>query len=85
MLEQKTKKIRSSKDGDQKQRGEGFARMMCKLLSQKSAHNVEIDVFDSNPLEFNYFMSVFDKMVRSKVVDPTIRLTRLIKHTKAEA
>ena len=59
--------------------------MMCKLLSQKSAHNVEIDVFDSNPLEFNYFMSVFDKMVRSKVVDPTIRLTRLIKHTKAEA
>ena len=58
---------------------------MCKLLSQKSAYNVEIDVFDSNPLEFNYFMSVSDKMVRSKVVDPTIRLARLIKHTKAEA
>lgn len=80
--EQKTKKFRSSKDGDQSQRGEGFARMTCKFLSQQSAH---IDVFDSNPLEFYYFMSIFDKMVRSKVIDPISKLTQLIKDTKAEA
>ena len=56
--------------------------MTCKLLSQQSAH---IDVFDSNPLEFYYFMSIFDKMVRSKVIDPISKLTQLIKDTKAEA
>ena len=43
---------------------------MCKLLSQQSAPNVDIDVFDGNPLKFNYFMSIFEEMVESKVVDP---------------
>ena len=58
---------------------------MRKLLSQQSTPNVGIDVFDDNPLEFNYFMLIFEEMVESKVVDPRGRLTRLINYTKGEA
>ena len=58
---------------------------MCQLLSQQSAPNVDIDMFDGNPLVFNYFMSLFEEMVESKVVDPRGRLTRLISYTKGEA
>ena len=60
-------------------------RMMCKLLSQQSAPNVDIDMFDGNPLEFTYFMLIFEEMVESKVNDPRSRLTRLINYTKGEA
>ena len=85
MLEQRTKDLRSSKDGNQSERDDGLTGMMCKLLSQQSAPNVDIDVFDGNPLEFNYFMSIFEEMVESKVVDPRGRLTRLINYTNGEA
>ena len=37
--------------------------MMCKLLSQQSAPNVDLDISDGNPLEFDYFMSIFEEMV----------------------
>ena len=76
-LEQRTKELRRSKDGNQSERDEGLTRMMCKLLSQQSAPNVDIDLLDGNPLEFNYFME-------SKVVDPRGRLTRLINYTEGE-
>ena len=59
--------------------------MMCKLLSQQSTPHVDIDMFDSNPLEFNFFMSVFEEMVESKVINPRGRLMRLINCTKWEA
>ena len=56
--------------------------MMCKLFSQQSATNVDIDVLDGNSLEFNYVMSMFEEIVERKVVNPRGRLTRLIKYTK---
>ena len=56
--------------------------MMCKLLSQQSATNVDIDVLDGNSLEFNYVMSMFEEIVERKVVNPRGRLTRLINYTK---
>ena len=60
--------------------------MICELLSQQSAHNVDIDMFDGNPLEFNYIMSIFEEMVESKVIGPRGRLTHLINcYTKGEA
>ena len=82
---QRSKKFRSSKGGNQNEREYGLIGMIYKLLSQKSAPDVDIDMFDGNPLEFNYFMSIFDEMVGSKVVDPRDRLTRLINYTKGEA
>ena len=54
-------------------------------MSQKSAPNVDIDMFDRNPMEFYYFMSIFEEMVESKVIDPRGRLTCLINYTKGEA
>ena len=56
--------------------------MMCKLFSQQSTTNVDIDVLDGNSLEFNYVMSMFEEIVERKVVNPRGRLTRLIKYTK---
>ena len=56
--------------------------MMCKLLSQQSATNVDIDVLDGNSLEFNYVTSMFEEIVERKVVNPTGRRTRLINYTK---
>lgn len=56
--------------------------MMCKLFSQQSTTNVDIDVLDGNSLEFNYVMSMFEEIVERKVVNPRGRLARLIKYTK---
>ena len=39
--------------------------MMCKLVNQQSAPEIDIDVFGGNPLEleFHYFMAVCDNAV----------------------
>ena len=56
-----------------------------KLLQLQTAPTVEIDQFDGNPLEYNYFIATFQEAVESKIDDPRGRLTRLIKYTKGEA
>ena len=53
---------------------EAVTGMMYKLLLQQSAPDIEIDVFDGNLLEFNYFTSLFEE-VESKIEDPRGRLT----------
>ena len=59
--------------------------MMCRLLKQQSAPEIEIDVFDGNPMEFHYFMAVFREVVEKRVDDERGKLTRLIKYTKGDA
>ena len=44
--------------------------MMCKLVNQQSVPEIEINVFGGNPLEFHYFMAVFDEGVGKKIEDP---------------
>ena len=78
--EQSTKEFRSNKYGNQNEKDDALTGMICKLLSQQSAPNV--DMFDGNPVEFNYIMSIFEEMVESKVIGPRGRLTRLINYTK---
>ena len=46
---------------------------------------MDIDHFDGNPLEYNYFIATFQEAVESKIDDPRGRLTRLIKFTEGEA
>ena len=58
---------------------------MCQLLKHQSAPDLDIDVFDGNPLNFKYFMTLFREVVESKIEDPCGRLTRLIKDTTGEA
>eukprot|EP00794_Sanderia_malayensis_P019359 gene19359-21279_t len=55
------------------------------LLNQQNAPNVDIDVFGGDPMEYQYFMATFRKVVEKKIADPMGRLTRLIKYTSGEA
>ena len=61
------------------------ADILCQLLKQQSAPDVDIEVFDGNLLNFKYFTSIFKEVVESKIEDPRGRLTRLIRYTSGEA
>ena len=62
-----------------------ITEMMCELLRQKAAPELEIDIFDGNPMDFHYFMAIFKEVVENKVTDSRGQLTRLIKFTKGKA
>ena len=72
--------IRSRDDEECKRVSESI----CKLLQYQGAPEVKIDKFNSNPLEYQYFVSMFNKLVEKKVSDQTGRLTRLFKITGGE-
>ena len=54
--------------------------ILCKLLQQQAAPEVDIEYFDDNPLNYHYFMALFSEVVETKIDDPRGRLTRLIKY-----
>ena len=60
------------------------ADMLCKMMKQQSAPEIDLDVFDGNPINFHYFMAVFRESVKQKIEDPRGRLTRLIKYATVE-
>ena len=60
------------------------ADMLCKMMKQQSASEIDLDVFDENPLNFHYFIALFSEAVEEKIEDPRGRLTRLIKYTTGE-
>ena len=61
-----------------------IAEMTCKLVNEQSAPEIDTDVFGGNPVEFHYFMAVFDEAVEKKIEDPRGKLTHLIKYTTGE-
>ena len=58
------------------------AKLALNGLKQQSAPDVDLDVFDGNPLEYHNFMTLFHKLVEKPIHDPRGRLTRLIRYTK---
>ena len=56
------------------------ANVLCQLLTQQAAPDVEIRTFDGNPLNCFYFMAV-----KKKIDGLNGRLTRLIKLTSGKA
>ena len=58
--------------------------MLSKLVREQSAPQVDMEPFEGNPVDFTYFMSMFQESVEKKVDDPRGRLTRLIKYTRGE-
>ena len=46
-----------------------MSQMMCELLQQQAAPDLEIDIFDRNPVDFHYFMAVLKEVVENKVTD----------------
>ena len=59
--------------------------LLCKLLQQQAAPEVDIYRFDGNPLNYHCFMALFSEVVETKVGDPRGRLTRIIKYAVGEA
>ena len=59
--------------------------MMCQLLKQQSAPDIDIDIFSSNLVDFNYFMAVFSEIVENKADGRKEKLTQLIKYTTSDA
>ena len=56
--------IRSRDDEERK----GVFGMICKLLLYHRAPGVEIDKFNGNPLEYQYFVSMFNQVQEKKIV-----------------
>ena len=45
--------------------------VLCQLLKQQAAPDVETDTFDGNPLlNYFYFMALFKEAVERKITDP---------------
>ena len=60
--------------------GQSVTELMCKLLNQQNAPELDIDTFDGDPMEFHYFMAIFHEVVERKVDDAWRRLTQLNLH-----
>ena len=75
-----SRKIRS-RDGEKRKE---VSDITCKLLLYQGAPEVEIDKFNGNTLEYQYFVSMFNQVVEKKVSDQTGRLTRLLEFTGGE-
>ena len=45
------------------------------MMKQQSAPEININVFDGNPLNFHYFMAVFKEAVEKKIEYTRGRLT----------
>ena len=43
--------------------------MICKLLKQQAAPELELDAFDSNLVDFYFVMSVFKEVAENKVTN----------------
>ena len=43
---------------------------LCHLVKQQSAPDIELDVFDGNPLDFHYFMTLVHEVVEKRIDDP---------------
>ena len=52
-----------------------MAHMLCKVMKQQPAPEIDLDVFDGNPLNFHFFMAVFREAIEKKIEDPRGRLT----------
>ena len=65
--------------------GQDVSEILCKLVKQQEAPDVDFDVFDGNPLEYHYFMTLFHEVVEKRVDDPRGKLTCLIKYNKGDA
>ena len=61
------------------------AATLSGLFNQQNAPNVDIDVFNGDPMEYQYFIATFREVVEKKIADPMGRLTRLIKYTSCKA
>ena len=58
--------------------------MMSKLLRQQGAPDVDIDIFTGDPVDYHYFIAVFNKVFEKKISVLRGRLKRLVKYTDSQ-
>ena len=58
--------------------------MLCNLLKQQSAPDVDLDIFDENSLEHHNFMALLHELLKKRIDDSRGRLTRSIRYTKGD-
>ena len=58
--------------------------MMNKLLRQQAAADVDIDNFSGNPVDYHYFITIFEEVFEKNIDDPRGRLARLIRYPDGE-
>ena len=59
--------------------------VLCQLLRQQAASEVDMEVFDGNLLNFKYFRSILKEVVKTELEDRRGQLTRLTQYTSGEA
>ena len=65
--------------------GKNIVDALCHLVKQQTAPDIELDVFDGNPLDFHYFMTLFHEVVEKRIDDSRGRLARLLKYASGNA
>ena len=63
---------------------EDMGGMIRKLLRHQAAPDADIDILSVLPIDYNYFITVFEEVAEKNIDDPRDRLTRLIKYTDGE-
>ena len=59
--------------------------MLCDLVKLQGAPELYLERFSREPLQYNYFITIFKDVVESKVRNPKGRLLRLTQFTTEEA
>ena len=57
---------------------------MSKLIRQQAAPDFNIDIFSGDPVDYHYFITVFEEVAEKKIDNPRGRLARLIRNTDGE-
>ena len=58
--------------------------IICKALQRQAAPHVDIRKRDGNPVNYQYFMSIFKEVAEDRIEDKTGRLIRLTKYVEGE-
>ena len=86
-VEKCTKKLNPNAEAFQSKESNGgeIHGLLKGMIEQQAARDVEMETFDSNPLEYHHFMDLFKEVVEKWIQDPKERLLRLPKYTRGEA
>ena len=57
-----------------------ITNMLCNLLKQQLAPDMDVDVFNVNPVEYHNFMTLFHELVEKQIDDLRGRLSPLIRY-----